>query len=299
MRGQAIPPGDARLQGGLFTRLQCESAGYSTYRTARLLRTGQWVVVLGSALAPAGTPLTPVALSWAAVLAAGGDGVASHGTAARLWGVVVPPDAEAHAIVPRECRVRVRGLRTHRVPLPDADVAVREGVPTTALVRTVVDCLLWLPADSGRAMYVDAQRRGLFRPADIRSYLINSPCRHGMHRAWEVLNEASGAYSEAEVRCHRLLRGARLDGWRANVDLYDDVGLIGAADVLFDLARVVIELDGRAYHSDSTAFQADRTKQNRLVAQGYSVLRFTWDDLTTRPGYVLDAIRSALVRAAA
>lgn len=299
MRGQAIPPADARRQAGLFTARQSKSAGYSSYRTTRLLRTGQWVVVLGSVLTAAGTPLTPIALSWAAVLAAGAGGVASHLTAARLWGLVVPPDAEAHATVPRESRIRVRGLRTHRVPLPDADVTVREGVPTTALVRTVVDCLLWLPVDSGRAMYVDAQRRGLFRPADIRSYLINSPGRHGMHRAWAVLNDASGAYSEAEVRCHRLLRGARLYGWRPNVDLYDDAGLIGTADVLFELARVVIELDGRAYHSESAAFQADRTKQNRLVAQGYSVLRFTWDDLTKRPEYVLDAIRSALVRAAA
>ena len=55
---------------------------------------------------------------------------------------------------------------------------------------------------------------------------------------------------------------------------------------------VVIEVDGYAYHSRA-AFQTDRTKQNRLVMAGYTILRFTWADLTERPGAVLQAVRDA------
>jgi very-short-patch-repair endonuclease len=299
MRGQNTPPLPARRQAGMFSQPDAAAHGYSNYRVRRLLATRQWIVVLGSVLAVAGTPLTPVAIAWAAVLAAGAGGVASHLTAARMWGLLVPPDPEVHAIVPRDSRVRLRGLRTHRVPLPDIDVTEHEGVLTTSLIRTIVDCLLWLPADAGRQLLVDAQRRGLVQPEQVRAYLIESPCRHGMGRAWSVLADASGAFSEAEVTAHRLLRRARITGWRKNISLYDADGLMGVADVVFELQRVIMEIDGRRYHSDDVAFQHDRTRQNRLVANGYTVLRFTWKDLTERPDYVLECVRSALARAAA
>jgi very-short-patch-repair endonuclease len=74
----------------------------------------------------------------------------------------------------------------------------------------------------------------------------------------------------------------------------DADGLIGIVDVLFDEARVVVEIDGRAYHSDDVAFQRDRTRQNRLMRAGYLVLRFTWDDVVARPDEIVALVRHAL-----
>ena len=48
--------------------------------------------------------------------------------------------------------------------------------------------------------------------------------------------------------------------------------------------RFDFEIDGRAFHSDADRFQRDRTRQNRLVGAGWTVLRFTWNDLRDRPG---------------
>ena len=42
-----------------------------------------------------------------------------------------------------------------------------------------------------------------------------------------------------------------------------------------------------AYHTDVDRFQRDRSKQNALIALGWTVLRFTWSDLIERPGYVI------------
>lgn len=264
----------------------------------RLVRTGHWVVVLGKVLAPAAATVTPVTVAWAAALAAGVGGVVSHLTAARLWGLLVPPDAEAHVIVGRDTRVRIRGLRTHRIPLPDDDVTTCEGIPTTTLVRTIVDCLLWLPVESGMALLADAQRRRLVSAAEVRAYLIASPCRHGMARAWTVLQEAADAFSIAEIRLHRILRAAGLTGWRANIEVFDSDGSVGWADVIFDRAKVIVEIDGRQYHSNDVRFQQDRTKQNRLVMLGYTVLRFTWDDITKRPDDVAHLVVAAVTPAA-
>ena len=65
-------------------------------------------------------------------------------------------------------------------------------------------------------------------------------------------------------------------------------------DVLFEQERVVIEVDGYGTHSSREAFQRDRTRQNELVAAGYRVLRFTWDDLDRRPAAVIRQVRTAL-----
>ena len=58
--------------------------------------------------------------------------------------------------------------------------------------------------------------------------------------------------------------------------------------------RVVVETDGWQGHSGPHAFQADRTLTNALQIQGWTVLRFTWHDLTRRPRAVAATVRSAL-----
>lgn len=49
----------------------------------------------------------------------------------------------------------------------------------------------------------------------------------------------------------------------------------------FDLkiGKLIVEVDGWEHHKHSRAFQADRSKQNAAVAHGYTVLRFTADDI--------------------
>ena len=54
--------------------------------------------------------------------------------------------------------------------------------------------------------------------------------------------------------------------------------------------RLLIELDGAAFHSDHDRFQRDRTRQNRLVALGYTVLRFTYWDVLAGSDFVVDTL---------
>lgn len=69
--------------------------------------------------------------------------------------------------------------------------------------------------------------------------------------------------------------------------------------MVFEEQRLVVEIDGWAYHSTPDRFQGDRTRQNRIVAAGWDVLRFTWRDVTERPGYVIATIRATLAAAEA
>ena len=105
---------------------------------------------------------------------------------------------------------------------------------------------------------------------------------------------ATGAASPAELLLHKLLRAAGITGWVANAQLLDRDGIIGVVDILFATARLIIEVDGMVAHTDRRQFTADRRRQNRLVAAGYTVLRFTWHDLTTTPHSVLAHITGVL-----
>ncbi len=145
-----------------------------------------------------------------------------------------------------------------------------------------------------------ALRHSLLTVEDLRAGLVGTGQRHGLARSWSVLADVGrGAHSGAEVKVHRLLRDAGISGWMTNVPLHDDAGLIGVVDILFPGQRLVIEIDGRADHSDERAFQHDRSRQNRLIARGYRVLRFTWDDVVRRPTEVIATLRHALSLAAA
>lgn len=114
--------------------------------------------------------------------------------------------------------------------------------------------------------------------------------RHGSPTARRLLQAASdGARSEAERLLIRLLRAAKISGWRAN---YPVCGYV--VDVAFPKQKVAVEVDGWAFHHDRTAFQNDRARQNKISLNGWQVLRFTWLDLTEYPHRVIAEIAAAV-----
>ena len=60
------------------------------------------------------------------------------------------------------------------------------------------------------------------------------------------------------------------------------------------VGRVVIELDGFAYHSDRADYRRDRRRTNALTALGYRVLRFSWEDVVGDAGSVVDRVREVM-----
>jgi very-short-patch-repair endonuclease len=54
--------------------------------------------------------------------------------------------------------------------------------------------------------------------------------------------------------------------------------------------RLIVEVDGYAYHRSPTAFETDRERDVHLTLAGWTVLRFTWTQVTTRPAWVAYAL---------
>lgn len=70
---------------------------------------------------------------------------------------------------------------------------------------------------------------------------------------------------------------------------------VGRVDMVIG-ARLVIEVDGYAYHSDPAAFEADRRRDARLSALGYRVLRFSYLQVMHHWSEIRAAITAAVAR---
>ena len=70
-------------------------------------------------------------------------------------------------------------------------------------------------------------------------------------------------------------------------------GFLARVDLAFPHAGLAIEYDGRDAHGSHEAFIRDRQRQNALVAAGWTVLRFTAEDLHDL-GAVVRAVAAAL-----
>jgi very-short-patch-repair endonuclease len=130
--------------------------------------------------------------------------------------------------------------------------------------------------------------------ADVYAAYCRALGRHGSGDMGRLLIAAADrADSVAERIVVRLLRAAGVTGWV----LGHPFGPY-RVDLAFPAAKLAVEIDGWAWHVDEERFVGDRRKQNPLVRAGWTVLRFTWHDLTGSPRSVVAQIVAALERAA-
>lgn len=288
-----IPP-DARSQAGLFRADQAIAAGMTAAQVRRRRDTGRWVTVVGDALAHASQPIDPWRKAHGAWLT-WPDSVVCLGTAARVHRLPVPDDGRVHVRVPHP-RAPRGPLTPHEFALTPDEVTRCGRARVTSVRRTIFDCVGRLDDRGSEQLMIWVLTRELMSRDELERAVLLHPGRWGNTRRRRALADTrTGALGAAERRLHAILRGAGITGWLPDQKVFDELGLVGRADVLFPDVSLVVEIDGMAYHG-ADRFQDDRTRQNRLVNAGCTVLRFTWQDLTDRPHLVIEQIRAALRR---
>lgn len=109
---------------------------------------------------------------------------------------------------------------------------------------------------------------------------------------------AGGARSEAERRLHALLHASGITGWTADHRVVLPRHGVAVLDIAFPAARVLVEVDGWAYHRDLPAFRRDQERQNALVLAGWTVPRVNWHMLEADPAGIVVTITGAVTTAA-
>jgi very-short-patch-repair endonuclease len=95
------------------------------------------------------------------------------------------------------------------------------------------------------------------------------------------------------------VRRAGLPDPQPQAVLSDADGVIGRVDWLVPSFRLVLECDSFEWHGAWHRRKADLRRDRRLVAAGYVVLRFSWEDVTRRQQQVLADLVGAASRLAA
>jgi very-short-patch-repair endonuclease len=251
---------------------------------ARLAR-GDLRAVFRGVYAPGHAALRAQGRWLAATLVTGG--VLSHGSAARLWEMRVGAHDAVHVTTAAQLRGPA-GVVVHRSrTLTAADLTRRHTVPVTTVARTLVDLAGVLTygelrklADHGVRLDSDALRRaqaraGATRGARTIARLLGEGdlrTRSGLERALLSLCAAHGL-SRPRVNA-RVLGCER--------------------DAVWSEARLVVEVDGHAFHAPRGARQDDHERDAELTLAGWRVLRFTDDQIGSDPSRVAATIAAAL-----
>ena len=286
----------AALQHGVVDRRDARALGLTDDAVHRRVRSGRLLQLHPGVYLLPGAPDTWHQRLFAACRAAGREAVASHRSAASLWGLIEGDDVE---VTVRRTKGPVpHGVVVHRSrDLVPAHTTLRHGIPSTNPLRTMVD----LGAVSPDHVVADAIERGLVRKLFSVAALewaltdLARPGRRGCGGLRRVLDDralgAAPADSVLEARMARLLRSYRLPS-----AVFHHV--VPEADAELDFAyvdrRLAIEVDGFEVHGTAPAMSADHDRHNRLVAAGWSVLRFTWYQVIRQPGTVARRLHEVL-----
>ncbi|WP_158703514.1 DUF559 domain-containing protein [Pseudonocardia dioxanivorans] len=281
-----------RRQGGLVSVAQARENGVAPRTLQQRARSAGWARLHPGVYLAAGHRLTDEVRVRAAWLWAGPDATVS-GPAAAYWLGMLPsaPDP-VELTVPARTKPRAQpGVRIRRRDLSHLDRIGQRDIWLTGAALTVLDTAVTLPDG---AAFLDRALQRHISFAALHRARCRAIGRRGSPRAGELLTAAADrGGSVAERLLVRLLREAGMRGWRVDHPFQEF-----RIDIAFPAHRLAIEVDGWAWHVDPARFRADRRKGNALVTQGWTLLRFTWHDLTTDPQAVLATIHAALARAA-
>ncbi len=277
----------ALAHDGVFTAADARAAGLDRAAVARRVASGTWSREARGIYTVADHPVTERTKVRLAVLRVGPHAVLS-GVASVWWqGLADAPPRTVTVSVPRgHHRQDHPGVHLRYRRLDDADVSVRSGLRVTALPLAVLEASL----EESISVVDNAllrRRVSMRQLRDATARQTGTPDAPGLRRVLDALG--SGARSEAERRAVSILEKAGIEGWIAN---HPTEGY--SADLAFPGRHLIVEIDGFAHHRDADAFQYDRKRRNDLLAAGWTVLNFTWADITERSDDVATRIRSAL-----
>lgn len=284
----------AARQHGVVAHRQLRELGFSESSIGRRARAGILHRVHHGVYA-VGNPLpSPHGRCLAAVFAAGEGAVLSRYCAAWVWGManLLPRIPEVTASTPRSNRPNLR-IFSARTLHPD-DLSTVEGIPVTAVARTLLGIAAASPRDLGRWALPRAKRLDLLDLAEIDALLSRSKGMRGARRL------------ERALRRYRRAAFTRSEVERMFVEVVERAGLplpvmnlyVGGfeLDAYWPDLRYAVELDTYEYHGDEISFEDDRVRHEDLKLAGIEMTRVTGYRLSRRPANVAARLRRLLAQ---
>jgi hypothetical protein len=295
---------DARLallanrQAGAFSFRQAVDVGFPTSTIGRRLASGAWVRRLPGVLSHAGTPRTRRHDLWVAKLAVGEAGVISHESAALLHGAERLPADPIVLTAPHGRGQSLPGLFVHQIDdLRTSHRTLVDELPVSKPARSVVELAATQPAGVIGRVADDLVRMGKTTYGGIAAVFsqVVRPGKPGLVKVARVLEERGDGHvpphSELERLLFATLEAGGLPAPSRQIPLPGRGPVRGIADGGYADARILLEADGRRWHSRVDAARADRARDAQVVRAGWVPLRFVYEQIVADPAEVCAVVR--------
>lgn len=230
----------------------------------------------------------------AAVLACGRGAVMSHDSAAWLWGLRSPCPSRTEVTLPARGHRRAGIHIHHSTILESIDQAIREGIPTTSVGRTLLDCAARGRRQRSDSLLERAERLGLLNIPEIEEILARSGRHAGRSRLTESIDlYRDPAFTRAGTE-RRFLEAVSKAGLpRPAINIF----VAGhEVDAYWTKERFAVELDGYETHRTRAAFERDPVRLEDLKLAGIDVIRVTARRLEREPAQIAARLKILLAR---
>lgn len=290
----------AMANHGLVTRALLRQNGMTDQRIDRWMRSGQLRPIGSGVYRLFETPGDRWEIA-AAVLSIAGSAADLH-TAAKLHSLSMPQPMSLPLIVVPRSGTNRSGLAEVRQSghLPNEDICVVDGIRSLTIARTVCELVPLVGPGVSERLITSALSHTELTESELQACDM-SLARRGrpgvQHRRSRLGLFLTGEDTDLTVLERRFLlnyQSTDLPGVEAQFRPPWFDGVKGVVDFGIEGWRVIIEVDGRAWHSSIAARDEDARRDRRAARHGWQVLRFSWDEVVHRWAEVESHLRFVL-----
>lgn len=286
----------AARQYGCFNIHQLRAAGIDRSGVGRKVKNREWVRLAPGVYAVASAPPTWERQQSAAILGHP-RAIVGGAAAARLHRIRGFERAQPVILVPRTGNARSPVAQVIRTVFFTSLETVRvRGFLVTSPTETILTLAAQLPQNRIEALVDECLLTGRSTVADFRNILdrIEGARLSGTARLRSaILDRHAEEYSVDATYLERLLEDLLSDS-RLPRSVREHPLTIGEipsrVDALIPDWNVIVEADGRIWHTRVSDFDSDRARDNELAAMGYQVIRFTYSMLKNQPERCIETL---------
>lgn len=287
----------AGRQHGVIARRQALTAGMDVAAVRRSVRSERWRRVAPCVYHFPGHPDTWERRIWVAHLHAGPESVIAARSAAR-WhrlGPISGDPVELH--VTRTATRALPGTVRHRAnDLDPSHTTVVRGLPVTTPARSIID-LAPLVSAARLAKILETAHVDKQCPVEAVAAMLDSlrrPGKRGVRALTAALDEVGPgegmARSELEALLDHVIELSGLPAPLHEAPLPSSGSILGFVDRTWPDARLIVEADGRRWHTRRRDIARDHDRSLEAARHGYLTVRLIWERLRHDPAETAAAL---------
>lgn len=225
----------------------------------------------------------------AAVLVCGDEAMLSHRSAAQLWGIGYEEGKRIDVTVRRRREIHRAGLKVRARPSLGASSWVhRFGIPVTHPIQTLIDLATELTIMRLERAVNEADKLDLVDPETLRRALDGYIGMPGVRTLRTMLDRHTFRLSDSDLEIY--FRPLALSaGFPLPLSKHWVLGY--ETDFFFPDHDLIVETDGLRYHRTPSQQARAAKRDQKHVAAGFRVLRFTHWQIAHAPNEVTGVLQ--------